>query len=123
MDTQFYQPNNTFQKRSQTMELASVVLGGISIATSCCIYAALFCGALSIMFALLSRGGEMTLSQRAKIGLILGIVGLGTTILIYAYSFAVLLAQYGSWENLLDGMAVLSGFDSFQDMYQAYGGM
>lgn len=123
MDAQFYQQNNSFSKRSQTMELASVVLGGIALATSCCIYSALFCGALSIMFALLSRGGEMTLSQRAKIGLILGIAGLGTTLLIYAYSFVVLLAQYGSWENMLDGMAVFSGFDSFQDMYQSYGGM
>lgn len=125
MDYQYYQQNSSFtpEKRSRAMETASLILGAISIATSCCIYAALFCGALSIMFALLSRGGEMKLSQRAKIGLILGIAGIGTTILLYAYSFIVLLGQYGSLENLLDAMASFSGFDSYEQMRQTYLGL
>ena len=125
MDYQYYQPNNSFtpEKRSRAMETASLILGAISIATSCFIYAALFCGALSIMFALLSRGGEMTLSQRAKIGLILGIAGIGTTILLYAYAFFILLGQYGSLANLLDAMASFSGFDSYEQMRQSFMGL
>ncbi len=122
MDNQFYQQMNFVpqNRRSQGMELASLILGLIAVSTCCCIYSALFCGSLSIMFALLSRGGERTLSSRAQIGLILGIVGIAATMLFYAYSFTMMLLQYGSLDSLLDATAVYSGYDSFEDMYESF---
>lgn len=122
MDNQFYQQNNFSpqSRRSQTMEIASIVLGIIAVATCCCFYISLFCGALSIMFALLSRGGEMKLSQRALIGLILGIIGLALTVIFYAFAFFVLLLQCGSWENLYNMLLTMSTFDSYDEMLQYY---
>lgn len=85
-----YQPIPHYEeKHSSGFATASIVLGIVAIVTFCCIYAAMPCGALSIIFALLSRGGERTFSGNAKIGLTLGIVGLSLCFL--AYLCAVLL--------------------------------
>ena len=98
-----YQPNyqpqvNYEDKRSSGFATASIVLGIVAIATSCCIYSALICGALSIIFALLSRGGELTMSSNAKIGLTLGIIGLVITILIYTFAIILLISNSGGIE-------------------------
>ena len=60
-------------KRSAGFATASLVLGILSLVTCCCIYSALPFGALAIIFALLSRGGEMTMDSRGMTGLGLGI--------------------------------------------------
>lgn len=65
------------KRRSQRMENAALLLGVIGAATFCLVYPALICGSLAIVFALLSRGGERTLTSRAKIALILGAIALG----------------------------------------------
>ena len=95
-----YQPNyqpqvNYEDKRSSGFATASIVLGIVAIATSCCIYSALICGALSIIFALLSKGGEMTMSSNAKIGLTLGIIGLAATIILYTVVIIVVISNSG----------------------------
>ena len=82
-----YQPENQTQtthtyygeKRSQGMAIAAIVMGIISIATSCCIYAAIVTGALAIIFALLSSIN------------LLGIQALTFFILIKAYSWVLIL--------------------------------
>ena len=50
------------KRRSQRMENAALLLGVIGAATFCLVYPALICGSLAIVFALLSRGGERTLT-------------------------------------------------------------
>ena len=101
-----YQPdlnqNRYEDKRSPALATASIVMGIIALATSCCIYSAIVTGALSIIFALLSRGGEMTLDSKGKIGLTLGIIGLVLTIIVYAIMFAYMIHYYGSFDNMLD---------------------
>ena len=69
-------------KRSDSMALASLILGIIAIVTSGCIYLAIVCGALGIILALLSRGGEMTFTSKGIAGLTLSSIGLALTILM-----------------------------------------
>ena len=121
MDYQFYQQNNYYQppvpdKRSRAMETAAMVLGIISLSTCSCIYASVVCGALAIIFALLSRGGEYTMSSKAKIGLVLGIAGLVATILVYAATFASMIHEYGSIEGYLREFCNMYGLD-FEELY------
>ncbi|MCI5492938.1 MAG: hypothetical protein MR425_02275 [Lachnospiraceae bacterium] len=105
-----YQPENQTQtthtyygeKRSQGMAIAAIVMGIISIATSCCIYAAIVTGALAIIFALLSRGGEMKMDTKGKTGLILGILGLVITIALYGFTFVYMIHSLGSLDKLME---------------------
>lgn len=101
-----YQPdlnqNRYEDKRSSGLATASIVMGVIALATSCCIYSAIVAGALSIIFALLSRGGEMTMDSKGKLGLALGIIGLVLTIIIYTMAFAYMIHYYGSFDKMLE---------------------
>ena len=106
-------------KRSQGMEVASLVLGIISISTCTCLYTGIICGALSVMFALLSRGGQLRLSSRANIGLWLGIAGIVATSTLYIFAYVFAISQYGSLENLLRAYCDMYGID-FEAMYGDY---
>ena len=83
MDHQFYRPMP--DRRSKHMENLSFIMGIIALSTFCLVYPALICGALGIVFALLSRGGETTFSSRAKLGLALSSVALGIIILLFFF--------------------------------------
>ena len=85
------------KRRSQRMENAALLLGVIGAATFCLVYPALICGSLAIVFALLSRGGERTLTSRAKIALILA---LGIVLAMIIYTFAIAELYYGGVENM-----------------------
>ena len=77
------------------MENLSFIMGIIALSTFCLVYPALICGALGIVFALLSRGGETTFSSRAKLGLALSSVALGIIILLLIYSVVFANVYYG----------------------------
>ena len=62
------------------MEAASLILGVIAVISCTCLYLAVPCGALAIIFATLSRGGMMSYTSKAQIGMILGIIALIATI-------------------------------------------
>ena len=81
------------KRRSQRMENAALLLGVIGAATFCLVYPALICGSLAIVFALLSRGGERTLTSRAKIAL-------GIVLAMIIYTFAIAELYYGGVENM-----------------------
>ena len=105
--------------RSQGMEAASLVLGIISISTCTCLYTGIICGALAVMFALLSRGGQLRLSPRANVGLWLGIAGIVATGALYVFAYVFAISQYGSLENLLRAYCDMYGID-FEAMYGDY---
>ncbi len=98
-------------KRSNGFATAALVLGIVGIATGCCVYTGIICGALAIIFALLSRGGEMTMTTKAKLGLIFGIIGIvfGVTMLIA--SFVIVISQFGSFENYMNYYYELMNMD------------
>ena len=58
-----YQPNPNQpyrSRRSARMEAASLILGSIALLSCTCLYLAVPCGALAVIFATLSRGGMMS---------------------------------------------------------------
>lgn len=73
MDHQFYRPMP--DRHSKHMENLSLYhWGSLHFQRSVWFIRPLICGALGIVFALLSRGGETTFSGRAKLGLTLSSV-------------------------------------------------
>ena len=99
-------------RRSGSFATAALVLGIVGTATGCCIYTGLICGALAILFALLSRGGEMTLDSRAKAGLTLGIIAVSVAILFYVLMIAYAVFYYGIeyFDFMLDELNQLNGY-------------
>lgn len=98
-------------KRNLAFEASALALGMISIATCACLYSSLICGALAIIFAVLSKGGEGTMSQRARLAMWIGIAGLALTIIMYAFAFYSAISQYGSIENILRAYSDMTGQD------------
>ena len=98
-------------KRSAGMETASLVLGVLAILSCTCLYVSIPCGALAIIFASLSRGGMMSYTSRAQLGMIFGILALVLTITIYTLTFLLMLHQYGSIEGILKAYSDLQGMD------------
>lgn len=88
--------------RSEGLATASLVMGILSLTTTCCLYAALPFGALAIIFALLSRGGEMRLDGKGTAGLALGIIGLVITVVIFILMFIYTIYYYGGFEEFME---------------------
>lgn len=96
---------------SEHMEIASLTLSIIAMVSCTCLYLSIPCGALAIIFASLSRGGQMRYGTKAQIGMILGILALVFTTVLYAASFAAVLYQYGSIDEFLKAYSDMSGLD------------
>ncbi len=110
MENPFYRQQGN-GRRSGRMEAASFYLGIIAVTTPCLIYTTLICGSLGIVFALLSRGGELTLTPRAKAGLIMGLTGLAILLFMIVYTIAVASLCYGGLEEMLRQMYGQMGLD------------
>ena len=109
--------NHMLQKtKANGFETAALVCGFISIVTCTCIYGAYLFGALGILFALLSRGGQMKMSSKARLGLILGVIGLVVTTVFNIVAFYIALEQFGSIEGILREYCRMSGLD-FEEIY------
>lgn len=122
MDYQYYkQPSQQNKRRSPKMENAAFFLGIIAIATPCLVYPALICGALGIVFALLSRGGETTLTGRAKIGLTLSAIGLGIVVFLLLYTVMYSYVYYGGIEEMARDVYGSMGIDFDMLMQSLYG--
>ena len=107
--------------RPNHMETAALVLGIISAATCSCCYLSIPLAALAIVLALLSRGGKMKLSQKAKIAIILAIVGLVLTVILYTISFYIAFSEFGDIEGILRAYCEMYGLDYealYGDMFQ-----
>jgi hypothetical protein len=76
-------------------------------------------GAMAILFALLSRGGRMSLSAKARNALVLGIAGIVITVVITGVSFYIALQEAGSIEQLLREVCEMYGYD-FETLFGEY---
>ena len=120
MYEQSYQPgpNGPYQsRRSAGMETASLVLGVMAVLSCTCLYFSIPCGALAIIFASLSRGGMMSYTSRAQLGMIFGILALVLTIAMCTLAFLLMLHQYGSIDGILKAYSELQGMD-YNEMMQ-----
>ena len=104
-------PRNFNNKRSQEMETASLVLGIIAIASCTCLYVYIICGSLSMLFALLSKGGASSMSSRAMFCFVLGLVSVLVTICFYTASIVYMLHEYGSLSGILNAYSDMTGID------------
>ena len=115
-------PHTSYQKKhSESMALAAMVLGMISLTACSCIYLSVVCGALGIILALLSKGGECEMNARARTGLALSSAGLILSIIAYTVSFFILLSQYGGIDGLLQEYMHFYNADTIEELYQILG--
>ncbi len=110
MENPFYRQRGS-GRRSGRMEAASFYLGIIAVTTPCLVYTTLICGSLGIVFALLSRGGELTLTPKARAGLIMGLVGLSILLFMIACTIIVANVSYGGLEEMMRQMYGQMGLD------------
>lgn len=73
---------------AERLATASFVMGIISLVSILCCCPFIF-SALGIIFALLSKGAEKVLRQRAKTGLILSIIGMVVSVVITVFTIAM----------------------------------
>lgn len=102
---------------SERMAIASMTLGMIALIGCTCLYLSIPCGALAIILATLSRGGQMRYSGKAQMGLILGAAAIILTTIVYVASFGLALAQYGSIDGILKAYSDMTGID-YNDLIQ-----
>ena len=102
---------NFNNKRSQEMETASLVLEIIAIASCTCLNVSIICGSLSMLFALLSKGGASSMSSRAMFCFVLGLVSVLISICFYTVLIVYMLHEYGSLSGILNAYSDMSGID------------
>ena len=66
---------------------------------------------LGIIFALLSKGGELTMSQNAKAALWISVFAIFLSITLVAGSFLIVIMRYGSLEAF---------WNAYMEMVNAY---
>lgn len=104
-------PRNFNNKRSLEMETASLVLGIIAIASCTCLNVSIICGSLSMLFALLSKGGASSMSSRAMFCFVLGLVSVLISICFYTVLIVYMLHEYGSLSGILNAYSDMTGID------------
>ena len=108
-------PPNARVIRLNMFEAASIFLA-IGAVLSCAVfYGAYIMGALAILFALLSRGGQMKMSSKAKFGLIVGIFAIVLTTVVTIGSVYIAIEEFGSLENALREYCQIFGLDFEQE--------
>ncbi len=101
-------------------ETAALILGIISLVGCTCFYLSIPLGALAIIFASLSRGGNTKFGDLARIGLILGLLGIVISIGFTAVAVAKAYMTYGGWEGILREYAKYTGY-SYDELLQLLG--
>ncbi len=91
----YYGPNTPGMEYSSAMATASVVLSFLTIFCSFIFYIAVPCGALSILFALLSRGRNRRLTGRCRIALIVSAAGIAASIVTTVVAVRTVLSDPG----------------------------
>ena len=111
-------PNPGYGNRPQinTMETVAFILSILSIVTCACCYLSLPMGSVAIVLALLSRGGQMKLSSKAKIAIAAGIIGIVLTVIAFTASYYIAIKEYGSIEGILRAYCDMAGLD-FETLY------
>ena len=106
------QPGNPMEAIALTLAYGSLIMCS-------CLYLSIPMGAMAILFALLSRGGRMSLSAKARNALVLGIAGIVITVVITGVSFYIALQEAGSIEQLLREVCEMYGYD-FETLFGEY---
>lgn len=109
--------NNSRKSQTNPYEKLAFLFGIISILMCSIIYISFVTGSMAILFAILSKGGNIKFSKKAGLGFIFGILGLVLTIILYTIAFKIALAEYGSFEGILREACEMIGYD-FDTLYR-----
>lgn len=122
-----FQPNIQSQQmprqsqNTNSMALASLILGLLSVFTCGCIYLGMLCASLGIIFALLSRGGSFRMNDHAKVGLACSIIGLICTLVFFILLFVYVINFYGGIDGFMEEYMRMLGVESMEELYQSMG--
>lgn len=97
-------------------EIASWAFAVAALFSCLFFYISYICGALAIVFALLSRGGQMNFSKKSKAALFLGIFAIIFTTVMTVSAVYITIQEYGSIENVLREYCNMFGYD-FEELY------
>lgn len=103
-------------KRVNFFEAASWALAIAAVFSCLFFYVSYILGALAIVFALLSRGAQMKMSPKAKLGLAIGIFAIILTTVLTVGAVYIAIEEYGSIENILREYCNMYGLN-FEEMY------
>ena len=103
-------------KKINIFEMAAWAFAVAAIFSCMFFYISYICAALAILFALLSRGGQMKFSQKAKGSLVLGIFAIVFTTVLTVGAVYITIQEYGSLENVLREYCNMLGYD-FEELY------
>lgn len=106
-------------KKKNSFETAAMVLSVMALASVTFIYDAYIFGALSILFALLSRGEQMKMSSKSKSGLIFSVVAIVLSTVITIGSFAIVLNEYDNIEDFINEYSEITGYD-YEELMNTY---
>ena len=98
-------------KRPAPMAIAALVLSILGICASCCFYAAIPLSALSMIFALLSKGGSQSMDPTARTAFITALIAMFFTIVLTVSAFLMAILQYGSLDAFLN---------AYKELYDSY---
>lgn len=114
--------NGQYRPQAQPQDVmltASFVLSIIAIATTCCIYASIVCGSLSIILALLARGQKKQLPPQGKLTVMTSTAAIIISVLATVIMFVMTIREYGSLENFLKAyseiMESMTGMPLFEE--------
>ena len=108
--------NHSTKPQTNPYEKFAFLFGIISILMCSIIYVSFVTGSMAILFAILSKGGNIKFSKKARLGFIFGILGLALTIIFYTIAFKIALEEYGSFEGILREACEMIGYD-FESLY------
>lgn len=100
-DYQYNTQNRPPIQPRDMMLSAAVILSAIAVATSCCVYASLICGALSITLAFLSRGQQKKLTPQGRLAVTTSVVAIILSVGVTIGMILSTIHQYGSFENFM----------------------
>lgn len=116
------------QAKPNSMATASLILGGLAFFLALSPGYSLFCGCLSILFAILSRGSGLKMPDKAIIGLITSTIAIIITGLLFfaaLYLQQYLIQKFGA-DALKDPQTlqnlILEQFDQFLNQLRTGGG-
>lgn len=102
------------------MESSAFSFGILALASLCTVYGSLIFGSLGIVFSLLSRGGEYTMSKRAKFALFLSVLSLILVFFMFIYTFIFAETYFGGITNMMDAVYSETGIDYDTLMKELY---
>ena len=113
-ETESFRPRP--RKPINYFETAAWICAGGALFCSLFFYVSYVLGALAIVFALLSRGGQMQFSKKAKMALIVGIFAILLSTVLTIAAVYITIEEFGSLENVLREYCMMYGLD-FEELY------